>query len=348
MSFQFRAAIRENVALLIGLAGGTGSGKTWSGMAIAKGLSGDKPFAVVDTEAGRAKAYADRFRFDHGDLKPPFSPAAYLEAIRAADDAGYPCILIDSFSHCHAGEGGVLDMAEAELQRMAGDDWKKREACKMASWIKPKHELKKLISRILQVRAHLVICMRAEQKIEMSREDGKTVIRASRVKTGRDGWAPIADKNFPFELTASFLLTSDEPGVPYPIKLPEALKPMFPAGKQIGEESGRLLAGWARGGSSSPASKPAAAPAVQPSLPSGVESMDGTVVSVNEGTVGQQAVWTVNLSGQYADGSNDNWQFKTTNETLGTKAGDLIGAPVTVTYTTTPKGGLMLQTILGP
>ena len=135
MSFVFKKAIREQVGLLIGLAGGTGSGKTFSAMRLAHGICGDKPFAVIDTEAGRAKHYADQFRFDHGDLAPPFGPDAYADAILAADKAGYGAIVVDSMSHEWAGEGGVLEMQEHELDRMAGDDWKKREACKMAAWI---------------------------------------------------------------------------------------------------------------------------------------------------------------------------------------------------------------------
>ena len=92
MTFQFKPAVRENVNLLIGLAGGTGSGKTYTAMRLASGIAGDKPFALIDTEAGRGKHYADQFKFDHGDLLPPFRPAAYAEAIKAADDAGYPVI----------------------------------------------------------------------------------------------------------------------------------------------------------------------------------------------------------------------------------------------------------------
>ena len=88
MSFTFRPAVRENVGLLIGLAGGTGSGKTYTALRLAKGICGDKPFALIDTEAGRAKHYADQFKFDHGDLKPPFRPDAYTQAIMAADQAG--------------------------------------------------------------------------------------------------------------------------------------------------------------------------------------------------------------------------------------------------------------------
>jgi hypothetical protein len=247
VSFTFRKAIRENVGLILVFSGGTGSGKTFTAMEVASGIAGDKPFAVIDTEAGRAKHYADRFRFDHGDMKPPFSPKAYEEAILAADAAGYPVIVVDSMSHEHAGEGGILDMHEAELDRMAGDDWKKREAVKMAAWIKPKTQHKHMVQRLLQVRAHIILCLRAEEKIEIVREDGKMKVVPKKTATGLDGWVPICDKSLPFEATASFLLLATSPGVPLPIKLQEQHRALFPLDKPITEDSGRRIASWAAG-----------------------------------------------------------------------------------------------------
>jgi len=248
--FQFKPAIREQVGLIVGVAGGTGAGKTMSLMRMAAGICGDKPFAVIDTEAGRSRHYSDMFRFDVGDLKPPFTPEAYTEAIRAADSAGYPCIVVDSMSHVWASEGGVLEMHEAELDRMAGDDWKKREACKMAAWIKPKMSHKKMVQRLLQQRSHLMLGFRAEEKSEMVRDEktGKMVIVPKVTRTGLDGWALICEKNLPFELTASFLLTADAPGMPKPIKLQAQHRPMFPLDQPIDEESGKKIAIWASGG----------------------------------------------------------------------------------------------------
>lgn len=248
MSITFRPAVRENVNLLIGLAGGTGSGKTRSAMRLASGISSGKPFAVIDTEAGRAKHYADDFLFDHCDLRPPFRPQSYAEAILEADRLGYPAIVVDSMSHVWAGDGGVLDWQEEELDRMAGDDWKKREGCKMAAWIKPKMAHKDMVQALLQVRAHLILCFRAEEKIEMKREGGKTVILPKQSLTGKDGWIPVCEKNLPFELTTSFLLLASNPGHPNPIKLQEQHKPLFPSGHPIDEEAGRRIAEWARGG----------------------------------------------------------------------------------------------------
>lgn len=249
MSISFRPAIRENVGLWINLIAGTGGGKTFTGMRLASGIAGDKPFAVIDTENRRALHYADQFRFDHAELRAPFRPEAYAEAVVAADAAGYPVIMIDSGSHVWAGDGGVLDWQEEELDRMAGDDWKKREACKMAAWIKPKMAHKQMVNKLLQVKAHIILCLRAEPKVEMVRGDnGKMEIRAKESLTGLNGWIPICEKNLPFEATASFLLMADSPGIPHPIKLQEQHRAIFPLGKVIDEEAGRRLAQWAAGG----------------------------------------------------------------------------------------------------
>lgn len=248
-NFTFRPAKRENVGLMIGLAGGTGSGKTFSALRLASGIAGEQRFGLIDTEAGRAKHYADQFDFDHGDLVPPFRPSAYIEAIQVADKAGYPVIVVDSFSHVWAGDGGVLDWQEEELDRMAGDDWRKREACRMASWIKPKMGHKAMIQKLLQIRAHLIFCLRAEEKIEMKKNaKGKMEIVPKEGPTGLNGWMPICEKNFPFELTASFLLTADKPGILHPIKLQEQHRDLFPTGKHIDEDAGKRITKWASGG----------------------------------------------------------------------------------------------------
>lgn len=250
MTPNFRPAKRENVGLWINLIGGTGGGKTFTGMRLASGMAQGKPFAVIDTENRRALHYADQFRFDHAELRAPFTPDAYAEAIVAADAAGYPVIMVDSGSHVWAGDGGVLDMQEAELDRMAGSDYGKRERVKMAAWIKPKMAHKRMVQKLLQVKAHLILCLRAEEKVEMEKDaQGKTVIVKKKTLTGRDGWIPICDKNLPFEATCSFLLLASAPGIPQPIKLQEQHRALFPLDKPITEESGKQIAEWAAGGS---------------------------------------------------------------------------------------------------
>lgn len=331
MAFTFRPAKREAVGLLIGLAGASGSGKTFSALRLAKGLAGGKPFCLIDTEAGRAKHYADQFAFDHGDLHAPFSPAAYAEAIGAADAAGYPVIVVDSASHEHAGDGGILDMQEAELARMAGDDWKKREAVKMASWVKPKMEHKRMVQKLLQVRAHLILCFRAEAKIEMVKVDGKMVVQPKQTLTSLDGWIPICEKSLPFELTASFLLLPSAPGLPKAIKLQEQHRTFFPPDQHITEAAGVSLAQWAAGGA-------AQVPAVAPKPP---EKTAQTYTGLYEHTVsgkkGALMVWELTIDGQV---------FSTVNEQLAIDAKKLEKQRVTVTYAPTAKGGLRLLSVV--
>jgi hypothetical protein len=221
-------------------------------MRLASGISGGKPFAVIDTENRRALHYADQFKFDHAELRPPFRPSAYADAVVAADKAGYPVIVVDSGSHVWAGDGGVLDWQEEEMQRMAGDDYGKRERVKMAAWIKPKMAHKHMVQKLLQVKAHIILCLRAEEKIEMVKVNGKLEIQKKQSLTGKDGWLPIADKNLPFEATCSFLLLASAPGIPHPIKLQEQHKALFPLDTPITEQSGQKLSAWATGGASKP------------------------------------------------------------------------------------------------
>lgn len=242
MAIEFKRAVRESVGLLIGIAGPSGSGKTYSAMRLAAGICGEKPFAVIDTEAGRAKHYADRFAFDHADLRPPFRPSAYAEAIVAADAAGYPAIVVDSFSHEHAGDGGLLDWHEEELTRMGGN-----AKDTFRAWAKPKADHKRMVSKLLQVRAHLILCFRAEQKIEMPKK-GESEPRPKRLLSGFADWIPIAEKNLLYELTTSFVLSPERPGYPLPIKLQEQHRALFPLDQPIDENAGARIAEWAAGG----------------------------------------------------------------------------------------------------
>lgn len=241
-SFTFRPASRENVGLLIALAGASGSGKTFSALRLARGLAGANKIAFIDTEARRALHYADRFDFLHADMRPPFRPARFVEAIRAAEDAGASVVIVDSMSHEYDGEGGIIDWAD----ELAASGVKSP-----GNWKDPKLAHKKLMNALLQMRAHLIFCLRADEKIEIIRENGKTQVRPL-------GWMPICEKRFMFEMTASFTLTPDRPGFPQfhlPHKVQEQHRGMFPEGEPIGERAGEALRAWAAGGA------PPAAPA---------------------------------------------------------------------------------------
>ena len=248
MSFTFRPAVFKDVHLLVGIAGGTRSGKTWSAMRLATGMMGGKPFAVVDTENGRALHYADDFKFNHCQLDPPFTQEAYLEAVQEASKQGHSVIIVDSFSQLWDGIGGMLEQSEAELDRMAGNDFAKRDRCLRASWIKPKVRHNQMLQRLTHVNAHVIFCIRAEVKSEMARgPDGKVKLVPMTSPIAHNGWVPICDKKLPWELTAYLLLTRESQGVPASTWLMGRHQGLFPAGQVINEDAGKALAGWSAG-----------------------------------------------------------------------------------------------------
>lgn len=229
MSFQIKPAVREKTHVLVSLSGPSGCGKTYSALLLARGLVGPSgKIGFIDTEAKRARHYADLTPFDVIDMTPPFSPLRYLEAVRTFVQAGYKALVIDSMSHEWEGTGGCIEMAEGGRGLLA--------------WQKPKTEHKKLMNYLLQVPMHVIFCCRAREKM----------VQVYNPETGKDevisqGWHAIAEKNFVFEMTVSMLL-DEKTKVPQITKCPEALIHAFPEGKRITPECGARLAAWAEEG----------------------------------------------------------------------------------------------------
>lgn len=256
MTHTLRRAVRENACLMLAFAGPTGSGKTYSALRVAKGLAGGARFAVIDTEAKRATHYVPPFDFDHLDLRAPFNPDNYLGAIRECERAGYPVIVVDSMSHEWAGEGGLSDWhdeivherVERALKRNPNaDEQSLVETFNVFGWREPKLAHKRMMQHLLQVRAHLVFCLRAEERVRFVKErDERTNRDVTRIVNA--GWQPVCEKNFMFEMSASFLLSPDKPGVPVPIKLQAQHAGFVDLAHQITEATGAAFAAWAIGG----------------------------------------------------------------------------------------------------
>jgi hypothetical protein len=261
MSFTVRPAVREKIGLLFGVAGASGSGKTFSALMPAKGIAnGTGKIAVIDTEAGRALHYAPKpsekgdgirtFDFLHIDFQPPFTPERYIEAIRAAEGAGATVIVIDSMSHEWAGEGGCSDIQAAEAERMSQGNPARVEAMTAPAWKKPKLRHQRMMARLIQTRTHLIFCLRAQEKVKIVKRQngpGTEIVPL--------GFMPICEKSFMFELSGSMTLHPDTPGEPrYDLqhKLNEDLRAIFPEGQRIGPEAGNRLRLWAESGEDRP------------------------------------------------------------------------------------------------
>lgn len=260
--FKSHKAVRKQVPLLVGLMGPSGSGKTYSALRLATGMVtvNKGPIFMIDTENHRGEHYAENFDFEHVPFEAPFGSRDYLDALKYCVDEGARCIIVDSMSHEHEGPGGLLDMHEQEVTRMAGNDYAKRERVKMLAWNKPKQARRELINGMLQlgVQANIIFCFRAKKSVRQVRKNNKNVVEDV-------GFMPIAGDEFVFEQTLNCLLLPGSGGVPtwdseYPgersmIKLPEQFKNLAKRDKPLDETVGKHLAQWAMGEAKKPKAK---------------------------------------------------------------------------------------------
>lgn len=269
-TFQINDAARTEVPLLLGIMSPSGGGKTFSALRLATGMQqvmgGD--IYGVDTENNRMLHYADQFKFKHLPFSPPFGSLDYLEAIRHCNRKGGRIIIVDSMSHEHIGEGGYLETAEAVVDRIAGNDYKKREAVKMLGWAKAGPLRQKMIEGIKQLDGCFIFCFRAKEKTKPIKKDGKTEVIDM-------GFMPIAGEEWVYEMAVNCMLEPRSEGVPtwrsdhigerLMMKLPAQFKGIFAEQKPLDENIGRALAEWARGGNA-PSASPAA-PSAAPESP---------------------------------------------------------------------------------
>ncbi|NBK25385.1 MAG: AAA family ATPase, partial [Spirochaetia bacterium] len=87
MKVQIKKATRKGLWLKMALMGPTGSGKTYSALAIASGLG--SRICVLDTERGSASLYSDKFDFSVVDDLPDYHPQNYIDVMKAVVAEGF-------------------------------------------------------------------------------------------------------------------------------------------------------------------------------------------------------------------------------------------------------------------
>lgn len=238
MTFTFRPARRERTPLVIGIAGPTKSGKTYSAHRVAVGLAQGGPVAMLNAEGAKGHQYADEFDYLACDIEAPFRPERYTEALKAALLIDPAVLIVDSVSHMHNGPGGMIEYQAAEKARMGGGD-----NVNFTAWIKPKAAENQFIYALLGAPCHVILCFRAKEKI-------KIVKGAEPIELG---WQPIASESIPFETIFTLMLPPNSKGVP-DLAISQMRKPfdsLIPSGKPLDEETGVKLAAWAAGGDKS-------------------------------------------------------------------------------------------------
>lgn len=224
-SLQIRKATKSKSKLRIGLAGTSGSGKTYSALLLASGLTDWSKICVIDTENGSADLYDSLGGYNVITLTSPFTPERYIEAIKAAENAGMEVIIVDSITHEWDGEGGCLD----SHTKLGGkfQDWAK---------VTPRHN--SFVQAILQSKCHVITTVRRKQDYAMIQEGGKA-------KVEKQGLKEVTRDGFEYELTLSFSLNQNH--------LAEASKDrtgifMNKADFVVNKSTGEILKKWAESG----------------------------------------------------------------------------------------------------
>ncbi len=177
---QFQKATKEQAKLRLALFGPSGAGKTYSALRIAKGMG--KKVALIDTEGGSASKYADRFDFDVLDISIK-TIGVYIEAMNAAQEAGYEILIIDSLSH--AWKELLEEVNKIANTQFSGNTW--------AAWSKGTPKQRTLVDAILDFDGHIIATIRSKTEWALSVDD------KGRNKPERIGLAPEQGKGIEYE-----------------------------------------------------------------------------------------------------------------------------------------------------
>jgi hypothetical protein len=157
---QLRQSERKKAKIKLALQGSAGSGKTYSSLLLAQGLTnGDfSKVAIIDTENGSADLYAHLGQYNVLTLAPPFTLENYIKAIEVCEKAGMEVIILDSISQSWE---ELLDYHSS----LAGNSF--------TNWAKVTPRQNAFIDKILQCDAHVIATMRTKQDYVLNQKDGK-------------------------------------------------------------------------------------------------------------------------------------------------------------------------------
>lgn len=208
MAELFEPVTRQKAKLRMALQGVSGGGKTLGALYIAYGMTGDwGKVALIDTEHGRARAYAERSdlptptgQFLYLQMEPPYSPERFREYALAGAKAVGPdgVLIIDSLSHAWAGEGGVLERKDAISARGGNSFTAWAEASKLQNG---------LIETLLSLPCHTIVTMRVKMDYVMQlNERGKQ-------EPVKVGLAPVQRDNVEYEFDITLNIARDHTAV---------------------------------------------------------------------------------------------------------------------------------------
>ena len=158
---NLRVSSKKQAKIKLALQGCAGSGKTYSALLLAYGLTNDwTKIAIIDSENGSADLYASLGNYNVLPLQDNFTPETYIEAIKICEEAKMEVIIIDSISQCW---DNLLEY-HANLQGNSFTNWQK---------ITPR--INAFMQKILQSPSHVICTMRCKQDYVLSEKNGKMI-----------------------------------------------------------------------------------------------------------------------------------------------------------------------------
>jgi hypothetical protein len=244
-TMQLQKATKSKVKLKIALQGTSGSGKTYSALQLAYGITADwTKIAVIDTENESSNYYANQGEFNVLSLQAPFTPDRYLEAIQACIKAGMECIIIDSITHEWDGIGGILEMHEKATRNS-------RSGNSFNAWasITPLHN--KFVQFIVDAPVHIIGTLRTKSDYVLQDRNGKQVpVKVGMKAITRDGMEYEFGIGFEIDLNHTATCSKDRTGL-FVDAEPFVITPA----------TGQKLVEWANTGVDAPKTEPAPQPA---------------------------------------------------------------------------------------
>lgn len=183
-SNPFTKAVKYNAKGRVALIGPAGGGQSFTALVLARALAGPNgKIAAIDTEHGSLSKYADLFDFDVMELDS-FSPTSFIDALHAAEQAGYDVFLCDSLSHFWTGKDGAFDFVD-----MAA----KRHKDQMGGWKDFRPHERLMVDELITSPCHVICTMRTKTDYQ-DQEDSQG--RKKRVKIGL---APVQREGLEYE-----------------------------------------------------------------------------------------------------------------------------------------------------
>lgn len=114
--YTFTKATKQPTYARFALMGASGTGKTYTALEIAQGLCPTGRIAVIDTEHGVSRYYADVFDFDILILEN-HHPDEYRRAMLAAHNGGYDVLIVDSITHEWEAVKDLVDQLQKKMDK---------------------------------------------------------------------------------------------------------------------------------------------------------------------------------------------------------------------------------------